>query len=91
MKRIRSVQIDSKRWRVMWVRMPKDWGTCSNTEHIIELDTAIKDTHTYAEILLHEMLHGMFPEVEEDFINLRAAELAVALSRADLLKTEDDE
>lgn len=91
MKRIRSVQIDGKRWRVMWNRMPKDWGTCSNTERIIELDTAIKDPYTYVEILVHEMLHGMFPEIEEDYINLRAGEIAVALLRADLIKKDEDE
>jgi hypothetical protein len=90
LKRIKSVVINGKRWLVKWCRLPNDWGTCSNAEHLIELDHNIKDPVTYAEILTHEMLHGMFPEVEEDYISQRASELTVALNRAGLIAKDDE-
>jgi hypothetical protein len=89
MKRIRSVTIQGKRWRVVWDKLPKDWGLCSTSESVIEMDTGIKDNITYATILIHEMCHAMLPNVEEDFITQMADDLAVALHRAGLIAEDE--
>ena len=89
MKRIRSVTIHGKRWRVVWDKLPREWGTCSTTEGMIEMDTGIKDNITYATILTHEMCHAMLPNVEEDFITQMADDLVVALHRAGLIAEDE--
>lgn len=90
MKRIRSVTIQGKRWRVVWDKLPKDWGACSTTEHVIEMDSGIRDNITYANILIHEMLHGMLPNIEEECITQMADELCIALHKAKLIAEDDD-
>jgi hypothetical protein len=91
MRRIRSVTINGKRWRVIWKPMRSDWGSYDDQINIIEMDTGIKDSITYATILMHEMLHAMLPNVEEKCITQMADDLAVALHRATLIAKDTDE
>lgn len=88
MKRIRSCRVRGKRWPVRWVALPEDWGLCGKQDHVIELDTTIKDATTYANILIHEMLHGQLPDLDEDAVTEIADELTMALKRADLIAEE---
>lgn len=89
MKRIRSVTINGKRWLIDWRPMKTDWGTACPAEKRIEMNAGIKDNLTAATILIHEMLHGMWPDVEEDAISQRADELAVALHKARLIAEDE--
>jgi hypothetical protein len=98
MKRIRSCTINGKRWRISWCDL-KDtktedgrpvWGLCYAQDHLIEIEQSLEDPGLVAEVLIHEMLHGMFPEIEEAYIDMRGSELTNALQRAGLIIEEDE-
>jgi hypothetical protein len=98
MKRIRSCKINGKRWRVSWADLTDEktsdgrsvWGLCYHDEKLIEIEQSLNDPAMICEVLVHEMLHGMFPEIEEDYIDMRGGEITSALQRSELIK-EDDE
>ena len=98
MKRIRSVTINGKRWRLAWADLSDTttpdgrpvWGLCYRDDHLIEIEQSLTDPALIAEVLMHEMLHGMFPEIEEDYIDMRGAELTNALQRCQLITEEDE-
>lgn len=84
MRRLRSVTVNGKRWRVVWGKLRKQWG-CTDKASTIWMDASIRDNVTATNILIHEMLHCMWPDVEEESITQRADELALALYRAQLI------
>ena len=89
MRKVKSVTINGKRWRVEWKPLRGEYGTSCNSEKVIEMDSGMKDNVTVATILIHEMLHGMWPDVEEDAICQRADELCLALNRVGLIADDD--
>lgn len=100
MKKIRSVVINGKRWRLSWTDLSdvrtedgrQVWGLCYKDDHLIEIEEKIvnEDPALIAEVLTHEMLHAMFPEIEEDYIDMRGSEITNALQRIGLIIEDED-
>lgn len=53
----------------------KAWGLCYRGENLIELDTRMKARH-YLTVLIHELLHHIFPELSETAVTRSAPKIA---------------
>lgn len=96
MKRIRSCKINGKRWRIVWTNLKTALdgqpalGICYHEDKVIKIEQSLTDPAMICEVLVHEMLHGQFPEIEEEYIDMRGGEITSALQRANLILEEDE-
>ena len=89
-KRIRTLTLRGRKWRVRWLERVFDhlgerevWGLCDHAASTISISlnqppSEIDDT------LVHEICHGIFPRVKEKRIRSGASELLAALRHAGL-------
>lgn len=94
-KRIRTLTLRGRRWRVRWLERVFDhlgqrevWGLCDHAASTISLSlnqppSEVEDT------LLHELCHACFPKVKEKHIRNGATELLAALRHAGICPKGD--
>lgn len=72
-----------KHWTVRFSRRLKHWGTCNWSKREIVLNTEARREGIARQVLLHEMLHRLFPWMEEGCVDTAATELDDALDALD--------
>lgn len=91
MKRIRSATINGKRHRFIWRDLSHEQaiGLAYPDQCLIEIDPKL-DEFMAVDTIVHEYLHKALPDHEESKIDQMGREIATILTRADLIKSEDE-
>ncbi len=69
-----------KRIRIVWKKLPKEWGLADHTKHTIWLDERMTDK-TLIEIASHEVAHVVLPVLDESAVDLLGKHIADVLTR----------
>ncbi len=82
-KRRRSVSTARDGWTGRFSSQPlaNDWGVCDFTKKEIVISTATLKEGNVREIIMHEMLHKLFPWLDEEYVLHGAKELDYALDQ----------
>ena len=68
-KRITRVNLANKPWRVKFSKADKGcWGHADFKRRLITIDPACEKKGKDREILFHECLHVLFPQIDEEVI-----------------------
>lgn len=85
-----SLTINGKRWRVSQGDTGRNhWGHCDHEKRQIVISKHLKDNGEKAAVLVHELLHGLYEDLNEDAVMRGESAIVSALHRAKLI-TEDD-
>lgn len=87
-KRPHSVTVNGKRWRLKWEYVPRAFGECDLTGRGITVQPNMDNASTL-DILVHEMLHARWPDLDEDAVNGFASDVAVAAQRCGLIAGDE--
>ncbi len=85
-RRIRSLTLRRRRWRVRWVRgLAGDdgkplLGLCEHAKSVISLE-ADQTPRVLLDTILHEVLHASFPLATERNVRIATPEILAALAR----------
>ena len=67
------------------------WGKAFTDEWRIEIDPGPLEDKTHMDLALHEGLHVLFPDLDEDTVNCAGATLADLLFRLGYRREHEDE
>jgi hypothetical protein len=87
-KRIRVVYLNGQRWRITRAKMRSLWGDCDFDARTIR----IHETLTGRELmdtLIHEMVHGRWPDLQESAVAEFASVVAEVLDAEGFRLPED--
>lgn len=96
-RKLKTVTIGGKRWKVKWVddlRDPDDpsvelWGLCDYDTHTLTINNK-QDLEEKADTIIHEMIHAIFPFLNEDAVADAATDIIKAFVRLGLLRKESN-
>lgn len=75
--------------KIVWRKSPKVWGLADHTKHTIWLDPRMDDK-TLLEIAPHEIIHILFPMLDEEAAELYGKHCSDVLTRIGFARNQDD-
>ena len=79
-----------KRIKVVWKKLPKEWGLADHTKNTVWLDPRMDDK-TLLEIAAHEVAHVVFPVLDEAAVDLFGKHMADVYTRIGFARNQGDE
>lgn len=78
-------------WSVKWCgRLRKLWGYCDHEENFIKVSKKATGV-TKLDTIIHEALHGAFPDIKEEAVNEVGSDIAALLWKLGYRETDNVE